>query len=361
MTMIKTPDTVVLIPAYQPGEPLLPLLKAFAGAGCRIVLVDDGSGSTFREIFKNVPEGTRVLTHEKNLGKGEALKTGLAYIRDHFEKDTVIVTADADGQHRVEDAMKICRAAAACPGALVLGSRTFEGSVPLRSRLGNAMTRIAFRLSAGLRVRDTQTGLRAFHINLLPRMLEIEGSRYEYEMNVLLSFARAGVPILEEEIPTIYIDGNASSHFDTVRDSFRVFREILRFSASSLTGFAVDYLLYSLLLLLTGSLPLSNVGARMVSASVNYSLNRNFVFRHREGFARSAFSYFLLAAVILFFNTLVLEFLVTHLGAGRMAAKLITELFFFIISWSVQRTFIFKKGNKNNDRENKTRSRCPAL
>ena len=70
---------------------------------------------------------------------------------------------------------------------------------------------------------------------------------------------------------------------------------------------------------------------------------------------------FLLAAVILFFNTLVLELLVTRLGAGRMAAKLFTELLFFIISWSVQRTFIFRKGDKNNDRENKTRSRCPAL
>ena len=361
MTMIKTPETVVLIPAYRPGEILLPLLQKFAGAGCRIVLVDDGSGSAYREIFENVPEGTFVLTHEKNRGKGEALKTGLAYIRDHFGKDTVIVTADADGQHRVEDAMKICRAAAACPGALVLGSRTFEGSVPLRSRLGNTMTRIACRLSAGLRVRDTQTGLRAFHISLLPRMLEIEGSRYEYEMNVLLSFARAGIPIREEEIATIYIDDNASSHFDTVRDSFRVFREILRFSASSLAGFAVDYLLYSLLLLLTGSLPLSNVGARVVSASVNYSLNRNFVFKHRGAVARSAFSYFLLAAVILFFNTLVLEFLVTRLGAGRMAAKLLTELFFFIISWSVQRTLVFWKGDKNDDRENKTRSRCPAL
>ena len=183
MTMIKTPETVVLIPAYRPGEILLPLLQKFAGAGCRIVLVDDGSESAYREIFENVPEGTFVLTHEKNRGKGEALKTGLAYIRDHSGNDTVIVTADADGQHRVEDAMKICRAAAACPGALVLGSRTFEGSVPFRSRLGNTMTRIACRLSAGLRVRDTQTGLRAFSISLLPRMLEIEGSRYEYEMN----------------------------------------------------------------------------------------------------------------------------------------------------------------------------------
>ena len=65
--------------------------------------------------------------------------------------------------------------------------------------------------------------------------------------------------------------------------------------------------------------------------------------------------------MILFFNTLVLEYLVSRLGAGRMAAKLFTELFFFIISWIVQRTLVFRKGDENNDRENKTRSRCPAL
>ena len=209
MTMIKTPDTVVLIPAYKPGEMLLPLLQEFAEAGCRIVLVDDGSGSAFREIFENVPEGTCVLTHEENRGKGEALKTGLAWIRDHFGNDTVIVTADADGQHRVEDAMKICRTAAACPDTLVLGSRSFQGSVPLRSRLGNAVTRMACRLSAGLRVRDTQTGLRAFPISLLPRMLEIEGSRYEYEMNVICDLQIKRLKFEEVPIETIYLNNES--------------------------------------------------------------------------------------------------------------------------------------------------------
>ena len=177
-------------------------------------------------------------------------------------------------------------------------------------------------------------------------MLGIPGERYEYEMNVLLELAGARTPIIEEEIETIYLDNNSSSHFDTVRDSWRVYREIHRFSASSLIGFLIDYVVYSALILTTGSLRLSNIGARVVSASVNYTLNRKFVFRSSRGILISALSYFLLAAAILAGNTLVLEYLVGSLGIGRLFAKILTEILFFAISWSVQRSFIFRRGTE---------------
>jgi putative flippase GtrA len=212
------------------------------------------------------------------------------------------------------------------------------------------MTRLVYRLSTGLKVYDTQTGLRAFHKDLLPRMLGIPGERYEYEMNVLLELAKARTPIIEEEIETIYLDNNSSSHFDTVWDSLRVYREILRFSASSLAGFLVDYAMYSALILATGSLRLSNIAARVVSASVNYTLNRKFVFRSRCGILSSALSYFLLAAAILACNTLVLEYLVGSLGIGRLFAKILTELL-FLPSAGRCRDLSFSKGGRKQRKE----------
>ena len=371
-------QNIVLIPAYEPGQSLLELLRDLSAHGygygydhsralscscdgscggghalscghacdTSIIVVDDGSGPDYAQIFDAARSFATVLTHKENRGKGAALKTGLSYIektyidkpysenscsgespiKERFDPDAVIVTMDADGQHRVSDAMRICAV--------------------VRSRFGNAMTRLVYRLSTGLKVYDTQTGLRAFHIQLLPRMLEIPGERYEYEMNVLLELAKARTPIIEEEIETIYLDNNSSSHFDTIWDSLRVYREILRFSASSLAGFLVDYAMYSALILTTGSLRLSNIAARVVSASVNYTLNRKFVFRSRCGILSSALSYFLLAAAILACNTLVLEYLVGSLGIGRLFAKILTELLFFAISWSVQRSFIFKRGTE---------------
>ncbi len=162
-------------------------------------------------------------------------------------------------------------------------------------------------------------------------------------MNVLLEFARQKIPIREVTIATIYINQNAASHFDTLRDSFRIYKDILKFSASSLVGFLVDYFLYGLLLFATSNLLFSNIGARLVSASVNYTINRKFVFQSHNPMVKSALQYFLLAAVILLGNTLVLDLLVTICQIHQMLAKLLTEMVFFTLSWIVQRCLIFQK------------------
>lgn len=349
------PIWITLIPAYQPAEQLLTLLQEAKDGGFQIVVVDDGSTADTRGVFAAAARFAAVLHHERNMGKGRAIKTGLSFIREHYPTDCIIVTMDADGQHRVSDASKICRIAQEHPDALVLGSRRLRENVPLRSRFGNTVTRLVYHISTGQRVWDTQTGLRAFSAHQIPQLLAIAGERYEYEMNVLLTCSRAGIPILEEEIDTIYLDGNASSHFDTVKDSWRVYQEILKFSAASLTSFAVDYGLYSLLTLLTSGLGsitgilLSNIGARLVSACVNYTLNRRLVFQSKARVVRSAVQYAALAGAILAGNTIVLSVLADCLAINRYAAKLITELLFFLLSWLVQRKLIFRETKSAED------------
>ena len=338
---------IALIPAYEPETLLIELLEKLKGCGFENVVVDDGSGSEYADIFEQAAKYAVVLTHPVNYGKGRALKTGLIYIQGHFGNDVVVVTVDADGQHRVEDAAMLTHVAEHHEDTLVLGSRKLQGKVPLRSRFGNAVTRFVYRMSTGLKVYDTQTGLRAFCGELIPRMLDIAGERYEYEMNVLLDFARSRIPIREEEIKTIYIGSNESSHFDTIKDSIRVYKEILKFSASSFASFCVDYLMYSLLTVITGSLRIANIGARGVSACVNYTLNRKLVFQSKENILKSAVSYFLLAAAILAGNTAVLELLAGSLGLNWMVAKVLTELLFFAANWLVQKLVIFR--NKGAD------------
>ncbi len=343
---------IALIPAYEPDSRLPELAKEASLAGFQPVIVDDGSGTEYADLFTKAGEYAFVLKHEQNAGKGCALKTGLAYIQGNFPDDCTVVTIDSDGQHTVGDALKLCGCAEEHPGTLVLGSRAFKRGVPLRSRFGNSVTRFVYRLATGLTVHDTQTGLRAFSCCLVPFFLTISGQRYEYEMNVLLACAREKIPIAELEIETIYMGKNAGSHFDTVKDSCRVYMEILKFSASSFLSFLVDYGLYSLLLLLTGSLTAANIGARAVSAAVNYTVNRKLVFHSEAGIGRSAVQYVLLAAVVLAGNTLLLNGLAGGLGMNRYLAKLITELVFFAFNWLIQHFIIFrgKKEGGETDR-----------
>ena len=348
-------NKIALIPAYEPNEALLELLPQVQAAGFEIIIIDDGSGADYAPLFEKAKAYGNVLTHEINRGKGHALKTGFSYIYLRYKDACTIVTIDADGQHRVEDALAICALAEEHPDTLVLGSRKLSEHVPLRSQFGNTLTRFIYRLSTGLAVHDTQTGLRAFSSEQLPLLMQIEGERYEYEMNVLLEYAHRKIPIQEHEIETIYLNNNESSHFHVLRDSFRVYKEILKFSASSLIGFLVDYCLYGILLFVTTVLGpslgitylqgirISNIGARLVSASVNFTLNRKFVFQSNTGIIRAALKYFLLAFVILVGNTLVLELLVTTCDIPSLLAKIITELLFFAISWTVQKCIIFHK------------------
>lgn len=340
---------IALIPAYEPGSALAPLCAQLEDAGFSVVVVDDGSGPAWHDLFASLDPRTVLLTCPENHGKGSALKTGFQYLADRAAPECVVVTLDCDGQHTPEDALRVAAAAALRPDALTLGVRSFGPGTPLRSRFGNAVTRCVYHLASGQRVSDTQTGLRACGVGLLPLLEQVAGERYEYEMNVLMECPLRGIPIREVPIRTIYLDRNRGSHFSTLRDSARIYGNLLKFAGSSLLGFAVDYSLYSLLAVsLAGlgaaSIPISNVSARIVSAGTNFAVNKRFVFRSRDSLLRTGAQYFALAACILAGNTVLLSLLVNVLGWNKFAAKLITELTFFTFSFLAQRFWIFRRG-----------------
>ncbi|MCD7785865.1 MAG: glycosyltransferase family 2 protein [Oscillospiraceae bacterium] len=220
---------IALIPAYQPAEGLIDLLEELTCEGFDIIVVNDGSSPEYEDIFVKASVYAMVLSHSHNRGKGAALKTGLKYIESRYGKDCTIVTMDADGQHTPLNALKVVNTAEENPGAIVIGSRALDEDVLLRSRFGNTITRFVYHLTTGVSIHDTQTGLRAFSGELIPKLLEIPGERYEFEMNELLILPELGVKIIEREIETIYIDDNSSSHFDSIKDSARIYREIFRF------------------------------------------------------------------------------------------------------------------------------------
>jgi putative flippase GtrA len=341
-------EKIAVIPAYEPTETLIALLRDVSAAGFSPVVVDDGSGAAFAPVFGEAKAYGAVLVHDVNRGKGRAMKTAFSYIAERFPKDGVVVTLDSDGQHCVEDAERACAEADAHRDSIVLGCRVFDKNVPLRSRAGNTITRLVYRMCTGARLRDTQTGLRAFGCEMLPFLLGIQGERYEYEMNVLIKCSESGVPLREIDIRTIYHNNNSGSHFNTLRDSFLIYRDILRFAASSLLSFCVDYGLFAIFSLVYSSfgasgVPLSNVSARVISATFNFTVNKKFVFKNKDSVVRTGLQYFALAALILLGNTIVLSFLVNSLGINRFIAKIITECIFFTISWLVQRLVIFRR------------------
>lgn len=336
---------IALIPAYKPDNELLKVAKDLNKFDFTVIVVNDGSGKEFDSVFEKASEFCKVISYETNKGKGGALKTGFEYIKNNFDGEYIVVTADADGQHKIDDIIKVCDESEKYPNSLVLGSRKFENDVPFRSRFGNTMTRLVYRVFSGVSVYDTQTGLRAFTNKLIDRMLQIKGTRYEYEMNMLMELAKEKTEIREVWIKTVYIDeNNSSSHFNPLKDSFLIYKEILKFSASSLISFVIDYILFCVFSLITNQLIASNILARICSSIINFIINKKLVFNSKGDTFKSAVKYFLLAALILVFNTLILKGL-AMINVNKYLAKILTEIILFIISYFIQHKFVFRKDN----------------
>lgn len=220
-----------LIPAYKPTEKMVDFLRDLSASEMpKIILVNDGSPQEFQPIFDQAFQIPKVigLSHPENLGKGAALKTGLRYMLENMPEMKGVVTADADGQHSVEDTLKVGRELAQHPEAVILGGRKFDKDVPWKSMAGNTITRNVLRWFFGLQVYDTQTGLRGLSRRFASICLNIAANRYDFELEMLLVAQGCQIPIREITIQTIYFDENRGSHFKPWRDSARVYKVIFR-------------------------------------------------------------------------------------------------------------------------------------
>ena len=353
----------VVIPVLDPRPVLAVLVRTILEkTGGPLVLVDDGSGAEGKRVLAECEamQGVTVLRHERNCGKGRALKTAFAHLLEHEPKVEGCVTADGDGEHAVEDILRCAEVMRRHPDAVVLGCRGFTGKgIPLKSRWGNLWMQFFFLLMTGRRFRDTQTGLRGLPRGFLEAALKIPGERFEYETEMLLRLE--GRDLVQVPVQTLYAreeGGERATHFRPFRDTMTVLKVVgrhgggifLRFVVASLASFGVDIGLFHALFEwvfpagAAGRLFWATVLARLVSMSFNYACNQRLVFRGNGSRNRVAFpSYLALAAGIW-----AASYLLTKAGlaawptASATGVKCVVDVGLFLASYLVQRAVIFR-------------------
>lgn len=339
-----SPEVYILIPAYNPVPSLLDIVRQL-GQRYKVILVDDGSAQEFHPIFADLEalECTTVLRHAINRGKGQALKTGFNHVLTQSPAHIGVVTADADGQHLPADIDKIAQVLLQDPKALHLGVRQFKGDIPFRSRFGNTLTRGVFKVFSGRSISDTQTGLRGIPTSMLAKFMAIKASRYDFELEMLLNACRDRSRIVETPITTVYENGNATSHFNPIIDSFKIYYVFMRFSALSITTALLDYIVFSIVWLSAGSLLASLASARLVAGTFNFTLARKMVFKSKNKLPREAASYVLLVISLMAVSYGLVQSMTHFLHMNVYVSKLIAEGGLFIASFSLQNLLIFTK------------------
>ena len=223
-------SVAVILPSLNPDHRFASVVEGLVGAGFEnIIIVDDGSDEAHQSWFEDArryPQ-CRVLVHEVNKGKGRALKDAFAYVHEELRG---VVTIDGDGQHLLGDILACGDRMLKEGNKVVMGCRDFSlPDVPPRSVTGNRFTASMFRICFGIRITDTQTGLRAIPAEYLERFTAIEGERFEYETNMLLQMKRMGIAFVEQPIETVYDKEEYSSHYNALKDSWRIFKVMAGF------------------------------------------------------------------------------------------------------------------------------------
>ncbi len=354
----------VILPSYNPSEKLVETVHELLRSGFDdIIVINDGSNEKSLEHFEAVRklEGVTVLSHEVNKGKGKALKTGFTYFLENRKESSGVVTTDDDGQHMPTDILK-CAEKMEQTNEAVFGARNFsKENVPSKSRFGNNVTRFVFNFLCGIKITDTQTGLRAIPRDYLPTLIQTSGDKFEYETNTLLKMKQNGLTFSELPIETIYIENNSATHFRPIRDSIKIYSVIIAYLLSSVCASIIDLGLFTLLNLLlpkefdgAGRIAVSTIGARAVSSIVNFTINRKSVFKSNSGVASSLIKYYALCVCQMGLSYLLVYLLSTVTGTQQSFVqtlfKMAVDVILFILCFIIQREWVFKNkkgGGKN--------------
>lgn len=345
---------VVLIPSLEPDDMMVRYVKELYEAGFeKIVLVNDGSSKEYDSYFEAVEDRAHVLKHAVNQGKGRALKTGFHHVLNTYTEEEIagVVTADADGQHSVEDTVKVALQLLE-DGSFVLGTRNFnEPQVPFKSRNGNKITTRVFKLLYGKLINDTQTGLRGIPYAYIFDCLKLPGERFEYEIHMLIDAVQKKLPITEVLIRTIYYDSNRATHFSAVKDSIRIYKVIfsnfLMFSGSGILSFLIDISIFAFLtkcilgkIDVAISVFIGTVVARVISSYCNYSMNKQ-IFKGNQ--KNSFIKYYILCAVQLLVSWGLVVLVYDKIQWDTTIIKVIVDTVLFLISYQIQKNWVFRR------------------
>lgn len=376
-------NVAVILPVLNPDEKFTAFVNKLVSSGYQnIVVVNDGSAPEYVHFFDEAAEHPEVtiLTHEVNKGKGAGLKTAFRHLLEQRPDIDVGITCDGDGQHTTESMQDCLDAYEAHPGTVIIGGRDFDSAnIPPRSRFGNKVSSFVYRFACGIKLKDTQTGLRVIPSGCFESFSQLKGDRYEYETQMLIEIVNRKIPYLEVPIETIYIDDNESSHFNPLKDSFKIYKVVLKyffkFILSSISSWVVDIGVYWITMAICGAVwnlketigesmslaaaliqhtwnlniaavLIATLTSRVISSIVNFIINRKVVFKDVANVRKTASKYFALAICQMILSFLLVDLLANGLlhvtGFLNVLIKCVVDMCLFVFSYGIQRKWVFK-------------------
>lgn len=352
--MLKA-DIVVVMPTKKPSHNMLPMIDALRTNGYRkIVVVNDGCKSQYDEFFETIKieYGCDVLTHVTHLGKGRSLKNAFNYVLANYPYAEGIITIDDVVTHRIDEVEECAANLKRHPDDMILGSRDFNSSVfSSRARTNNKIKQTLIKILTGINVRDTSTGLRGIPISLIEPLLTVEGEGLDYELNTLLYSKQKGISIREFLVEP---DTKDKAMFNPLLHSYKIYWVFLSYCMTSVVATIVDFLVFSTaiastkLMFPTFYIVISTVIARVCSASVNFYLSKNKVFKKDQKNNSMLRRFFLIAGIQMGLSALLVSLIYYIIPITETIVKIFVDMILFFVFYQIQREWVFNE-TKNQE------------
>ncbi len=218
---------LVCIPAFNEGKVIDKVIKDCLKFSNEVVVCDDGSMDNTYEVADSA--GADVIRHEKNIGKGESLRSLFKFAR-HSNHD-IIVTIDGDGQFLPEEIPKLVKNIKENKSDLVIGYRFDDTTeIPNYRRFGNKMLDKMTNMVEEISVRDTQSGFRAYSRKVIDD-IEFKMKGFGADAEILIDAAKKGYRLSEEKITVIYDTGTKTSTKNPISHTGEVISSLVEITA----------------------------------------------------------------------------------------------------------------------------------
>ena len=378
-------NITVVIPSYNPDVKLSMFVDELIMSGFSdIIIVDDGSDldekkvTTAFEYVKAKKECT-ILHHAENIGKGMAIKTGLKYCLVERPKDTIVITADDDGQYTVEQIIECleyyqeqhadmskkdkseCTEQDECDKTeltkrhILLAPRDFrDTSYAARKRMLNHVSGFVMKYLCSVNVKDVQTGLRFIPYEYISKLLAVEGNGFDYEVNMLVELKYQKLPYMEKQILIDPVAGQYAD-YNPLRDIIKFLGVMVKYAVSSLSATVIDLVVFYLLMLWCGSessgfnesvgILVATIVARIISATFNCIVNKRTVFKSDmplKGVIVKFYIFTMFRAMLSYGAVYGIAYFLGSYGASlTVVIKLVVDLILFFVGYDIQKKWIF--------------------
>ena len=355
---------VIIIPTLNPDKKIIKLVNDLKKENFNmIVVVDDGSNQEYSSVFNQLENlDCKIVHHTVNQGKGQAIKTGISFANTKYKDFIGYITVDGDYQHLPKDVKNVALKMEEDDSKIVLGERNFKGKeIPIKSKIGNIFSSIFLKLQTGVYIEDTQTGLRGIPNKFSDFAMNVEGSRYEYEMNFLRDAISNKISFEMLKIETIYENNNKGSHFRPLKDAYLIYEEFIKFTIIAILSAIIDVGLFWILnklfyLLLCNSISvkvisaISNILARITSGLFNFTMNKEIAFNSKNNTKTQIWQYFILFVIQMCVSTFLVS-LISNFSINIVLAKMIIDICIFFVNYYIEKIIIFKNKNKSSKKK----------